>query len=85
MYVNASSSCETPSESSSNRTGEPVLRRNGPTRNRSTTSPVTKPAATASTKASHQFQCQSITHFARRSADSVPSWAWARFRNRLDL
>ena len=85
MYVSASNSCDTPRESSSNLMGELLRARRGATRNRSTRNPVSTPTVTARMNAAHQFHCQSSTHLATRSAESVPSWAWARLRNRFDL
>ena len=49
------------------------------------TNPVATPTTTARRKATHQFQPQSSTHLARSRADSVPIWACARFKKRLDL
>jgi len=85
MYVNASNSCDTPRDSSRSRIGEALRARSGATRKRSTTKPVTTPTAMETMNATHQFQPQSMTHLAVSSADSVPSWAWARLRNLFDL
>src|SRR5437660_6288811 len=68
-YVNANNNSEIPTVNNNNRTGDLVRRRNGLTRNRSTTSPVANPTPTATMNASHQLQPQSSTHLANNNAD----------------
>jgi hypothetical protein len=59
--------------------------RSGLITNRSTTSPVAIPTATATGKPSHQLRPKSMTNLASSIAGSAPSWAWARLMNRFAL
>jgi hypothetical protein len=82
-YVSASSSWATPMVTSSSETPWRLRRSMRRITSRSMSIPVATPTAITVGNATHQLHPSSRTKRPSRSADTAPSWAWARLMNRL--